>query len=546
MVQTIPDQAELDLSFAAGGSGRACVVSGWGDQEADWIWAIGPVSSLRLPLVPGEGDLACRITLIPFVHPPYLTHQRLIISANGVVCFRGVLVTRGDIEFAIPAGCRRGSASLDLEFQLPDCIAPVAIGAGSDPRALAVACRRLVITAVAPVPDSPVVQRAEPVYAGRAEPQFVDTTDVWAFGNGERHDRLCLIPALRGPAQIPMYDEASFDAEFVREHYRYPPTHEVCVYALRDSRLWGNGVVTVGDRFFLQQDCVPGYFGGYVKPGGHSFPEFWAGPMDGTVEVLRIDEPCAVVVHPNLVYGHFLLEGLAKLYLLGVLKDMGVRARVPLSDRTPGWVRAFVSFYADERDILPYALARQSVAPRSMIMPSMLHTDHNFHPAFNLMVADLLRRAGVAPAQREPGSGARIYLSRRQVHNGWHELTNEDEVEQVMEGFGFRIVHPQTLSLREQLELMASADIVAGEYSSALHNAMFCRPGTKVICLNCINWFQSAIGRLRRHKLAFVPTSDGRFLTWRQRGEGVHRFSIDIAQLTRVVRDVIADDSAVV
>jgi O-antigen biosynthesis protein WbqL len=541
VTEIVPIQTEFD--FGAGGNGFSCLVSGWGIQEKKWVWSVEPISILRLPRPEFGRGINCHVTLMPFVRPPQLMRQRLTISVNSIVCFDDALQTAGAIVFTIPSAALQNAANLDIEFQVPDCTAPLAVGAGTDSRTLGVACLHLTLVTDAPQMSEPELPKSHrSVYAGRAEPHFIDATNVSTFANGERDERLLLFPAMSGPAQIPMHDESSFDANFVAQHYRNPPTSDVCAYALRDSCLWGNGFITIGERFFLQPDCMPGYFDAYLRSDRHEFPLAWTGPMNHEVELVKVSDVCGVVIHPNLIYGHFLLECLPKLYLLSLLRDLGVRFQLPLSSCIPDWVRALVALYVDESDILYYDKDRQYISASSFIIPSMLHTEHNFHPAFNLMVADTLRRAGITPRQREPGSAVRIYLSRRKFRSGWHKLRNEDEVEQVMERLGFAIVHPQLLSIREQLRLMASADVIAGEYGSALHNAMFSRAGTKIISLNCINWYQSMIGRLRRHRVAFVPPADGYFRTWRERHEGAQGFSIDLAQLERVVRDVISEN----
>jgi O-antigen biosynthesis protein WbqL len=286
---------------------------------------------------------------------------------------------------------------------------------------------------------------------------------------------------------------------------------------------------------------MPRYFEGYVKADSQSFPEYWAGPLGRNgVRTLEAYNACGVALHPNMVYGHFLLEVLPKLYLLGLLRDFGMTITVAVSQQTPRWVLDFVELYFTDHEIVRYDMTTQNVCAATFIVPSMMHTDHNFHPAFNLVIADLFRRAGIAsPAGAPAPHPRRIYLSRRLHRPGWHRLENEDEVEASMVELGFEIVHPQTLPLRRQLALYASAGVIAGQYGSALHNAMFGPPGAIVIGLNWINWYQSMIGRVRRQRLAFVRPADGFFRTWRTRATGNSGFRIDPAELHHIVSEVL-------
>jgi O-antigen biosynthesis protein WbqL len=99
-------------------------------------------------------------------------------------------------------------------------------------------------------------------------------------------------------------------------------------------------------------------------------------------------------------------------------------------------------------------------------------------------------------------------------------------------------VHPQRLSLREQLTLFDGAEVVAGEYSSALHNTLFCRPGTRVISLDFYSWYQSAIGRLRQQPHGFVAPDDGKFRHWRSVAEPQRIYRIDVNALQAMISGI--------
>lgn len=60
-------------------------------------------------------------------------------------------------------------------------------------------------------------------------------------------------------------------------------------------------------------------------------------------------------------------------------------------------------------------------------------------------------------------------------------LLNEEELVDVLRREGFQIIFPETLSIKEQIELFSSAKLVIGPSGSALFNAVFCHPNTKLI-----------------------------------------------------------------
>jgi hypothetical protein len=97
-----------------------------------------------------------------------------------------------------------------------------------------------------------------------------------------------------------------------------------------------------------------------------------------------------------------------------------------------------------------------------------------------------------------------FYLSRR--HQERRPLANEADVEQVFAADGFEVIYPETLTFEEQLALFGQARIVAGPAGSALHNLLFCRPGTPLICLGETGWRnQMLCAKLMKSPLTLVP-----------------------------------------
>ncbi len=80
--------------------------------------------------------------------------------------------------------------------------------------------------------------------------------------------------------------------------------------------------------------------------------------------------------------------------------------------------------------------------------------------------------------------GRRIYISRRSasaVRPGGRMMVNEAELIERLEPLGFEIVEPQRLSAQEQVATFCSADLVVGPSGAGMFNAVFCRPGVKLI-----------------------------------------------------------------
>jgi O-antigen biosynthesis protein WbqL len=80
----------------------------------------------------------------------------------------------------------------------------------------------------------------------------------------------------------------------------------------------------------------------------------------------------------------------------------------------------------------------------------------------------------------------------------------------IASNYEFDIIEPSSIgSLRAQMALFYSCDLIAGEYTSALHNSIFARQGTKVISFNFINDVQNLIGLSRQQSIRYLVAEDG-------------------------------------
>ncbi len=77
----------------------------------------------------------------------------------------------------------------------------------------------------------------------------------------------------------------------------------------------------------------------------------------------------------------------------------------------------------------------------------------------------------------------KIFLSRKELHPSLKRVDEEIEqkTEKNYEQQGFLVIHPEKLFIREQIQLINSATMIAGFSGSALHLSVFCKPNTLII-----------------------------------------------------------------
>ena len=129
----------------------------------------------------------------------------------------------------------------------------------------------------------------------------------------------------------------------------------------------------------------------------------------------------------------------------------------------------------DEHRIVE-AGAERAVRARELIVPS-LPNPREVAPAW---VVDWLR--GTFPAQVRADLPTRIYLGRGNQPNT-RRLVTEDRLWPELEGRGFARIDPGSMSVRDQIDHFAAAEVVVGVHGAALTNLVFARPGAKVLHL---------------------------------------------------------------
>lgn len=96
-----------------------------------------------------------------------------------------------------------------------------------------------------------------------------------------------------------------------------------------------------------------------------------------------------------------------------------------------------------------------------------------------------------------------VYLSRSRF-KGARKLLNEICVERLFEERGFKVVHPESLPIEQQIAIVAQATHVAGCYGSQMHLSFFMREGAKklVICnLHTLQVDEALISKITKSNL---------------------------------------------
>ncbi len=296
---------------------------------------------------------------------------------------------------------------------------------------------------------------------------------------------------------------------------------EVSLHLLTGIDVGGLGLLARGDELQIPAELFPAYLAPSLASYLAAPPEdqarrgsrVWLGSLQRHDAVVRPVPEAIVCLHPNLIYGHFLLEVLPRLLVADELLPDDVPVLAP--GRGFAWVRDIIAHAMPDRPLVTWDQNTERVHVDRLWSVSHCFSDHGMHTAARDGFARLVRRITAARARSgtEPlPGGARLYLSRARLTSGWHRIADEAAIEDAMRDLGFDIVHPQELALGVQIAIMQRASVVAAEYSSALHNTVFCNPGTRVVALNRINAYQDHIGACLAQPNAYIRPDGGEFV----------------------------------
>ena len=175
------------------------------------------------------------------------------------------------------------------------------------------------------------------------------------------------------------------------------------------------------------------------------------------------------------VYGHWLLEAVPCLWAWDEVCRLagGRRPKLLLSpiQELPAYVKEFCRpFGITEADCFFPPASHMRL--HRLFLPTRAY----MHGAYVSSTAKAVwnRIASYHDAFSSLPSPEKIYLSRGRL-SGYRAIRGEAACEELFARRGFTIVHPEELSLADQMRLFAEVRYIAGPVGSALHNVVFSR-----------------------------------------------------------------------
>lgn len=222
---------------------------------------------------------------------------------------------------------------------------------------------------------------------------------------------------------------------------------------------------------------------------------------------------------PN--YVHYLTETAPKLALIDELDDYHDVPLVIDSGLHPNIMESVRLLNSRGRPLVTLGPSELLSVDKLVVMSPVTYIPFDFkpglqldkldiHPGFALYAPDglnLVRSRLVSLLAPEGGKGkTRLFLRRSGKSR---QMTNAEEVEALVQQFGFDTVEPETLSFAEQVRLFSCADVVLGQGGAAFGNIIFAPKGCHVIILSTwspytIYYYFSNMASLLGQRCSFI------------------------------------------
>jgi O-antigen biosynthesis protein WbqL len=347
-----------------------------------------------------------------------------------------------------------------------------------------------------------------------------------------------ILPADRSIASAELLWRPETPAKVTAAHESVVTFPDLAIISVEGAIYGGMGMLRRDGQLCHEHGLLPDYFEIMTTQMGLDYKpvQRWLrGLLSADLQIVDIATPALVAVHGHWNFGHFLMEILPRLLVLDrdCPPDWPILMAAVEGSFLPGMVR----LACPDRPIVTFDPDRQGIRAPMLVGCGDLITPRGSLPALQGLYAGLRDR--LVPLATHDGPVAeRVFLSRAGVRKRRHVIANRPAVEAAAEAAGYLVVRPEDLPWPDQARLFARARIIAGEYGSALHNAIFAPPGTTIVGLNWINAYQSQIAALMGHRIGYLRPADGQMRDSQGIWRGDRSMRFDPAEVTARLQEV--------
>ena len=172
-------------------------------------------------------------------------------------------------------------------------------------------------------------------------------------------------------------------------------------------------------------------------------------------------------------YGHFILEGLARLWFFLETENLKFKCVYISENGIDPFVETFGLFGIDPKKLQKIDIPtrfRKVLIPE----PSIRLSDY-YHLKYNDTLSRI--RDKVSPRSFE-----KVYFSKEGISNS--RAVGEDFIQNVFVSNGFHVFHPEKMTMYEKIAVLRGARVFVASSGTNVHNSVFLEDQCECICLN--------------------------------------------------------------
>jgi capsular polysaccharide biosynthesis protein len=184
-------------------------------------------------------------------------------------------------------------------------------------------------------------------------------------------------------------------------------------------------------------------------------------------------------------FGHFLLSTLSR-YWMGIDQDLSEYKILCHGAGVPEgwWSHRFIReiFSSVGLTVDNFVSFRRPTKVRLITVPHSSSEEHRF---VNIAYAQWCNKVGMSllRGKEREKNPTPIWLSKTRLPAGVQGLVNEEEITSRLEARGVEIIHPQDISVADQVKLFATRPAIIGTVGSAFHASVLWPPQARLGCV---------------------------------------------------------------
>jgi hypothetical protein len=224
-----------------------------------------------------------------------------------------------------------------------------------------------------------------------------------------------------------------------------------------------------------------------------------ANPKYNKSEFKYVDETVVFIGALPKHFGHFILEGLSRLWFLLESNNLEIYRCVFISDDETDNFSEFLRLFGLPKERI-FRIAKPTIF-NEIIVPEQSIRLHDFYTKkYKDTIDKILMNV-------QPEVNAKVFFSKKERAND--RSIGEGPIEKVFASNGYEVYYPENMSVGKMLSVMKGCTLFVASSGTNIHNSIFLQDGSTAVCLNRSEHFhpvQTMIARMRKLNQIYIDS----------------------------------------